>query len=264
MLKHINYKLVVTCAVAVLMLGCAKSIEVLAEFPEPVLVPLPLAMGIRYPTDLTDFTYTEDPELSPEWTIKLGQANLRMFRALFKGMFTKTVELKPEPALELTAELSDEAADESSDESSDQMTDQPTNEPANVTTSELTATQSDPDTDPSFALDAIIEPRLEELEFSTPEQSGNDQFTVWLRYTIRITTPEGELITDWRVTGYGQADEGSMGMGDETAMRKAAITALRDVAANIATSFSSLPAIKTTLLPPATPFMEGTGFFETS
>ena len=191
----------------------------------------PLVMGIRYPTELTDFTHNEDPELAPEWTIKLGQANLRMFRALFTGMFIQAIEL-------------DNAANESTNEE---------NINKENTAEELT----------TAPLDAIIEPTLEEVEFSVPEQSGNDQFTIWLRYNIRITTPEGELITDWRITGYGQEDEGSMGMGDETAMREAAITALRDVAANIATNFGSVPNIKRTLLNSPNPFMEGTGIIAT-
>jgi hypothetical protein len=193
--------------------------------------PFPLTMGIRYPSELTDFAHNEDPELSPEWTIKLGQANVRMFRALFNGMFTQTVELNNPDNENTTAE----------------------NITEENTTGETIAKESTP-----LTLDAIIEPSLEEVEFSLPEQSGNDQFTIWLRYNIRITTPEGELITDWRITGYGQEDEGSMGLGDETAMRKAAVTALRDVAANIATTFGSVPKIKRALLDQPNPFMEGT------
>ena len=220
-LRYINPKLIVVCAASLLIFGCARSVEVLTQFPEPVMEPFPLTMGIRYPTELADFAHNEDPELSPEWTIKLGQANLRMFRALFNGMFTQTVELN--------------------------------NPDSENTTGEITAGKSTP-----LTLDAIIEPSLEEVEFSVPEQSGNDQFTIWLRYNIRITTPEGELITDWRITGYGQEDEGSMGLGDETAMREAAVTALRDVAANIATTFGSVPKIKRALLDQPNPFMEGT------
>ncbi|MCP4000315.1 MAG: hypothetical protein GY727_05340 [Gammaproteobacteria bacterium] len=189
----------------------------LTQFPEPLIEPLPLVIGIRYPIELTDFVHNEDPELAPEWTIKLGQANLRMFRALFKGMFIQTIEI--------------DNATKDSEEAEPQTT---------------------------TSLDAIIEPSLEEVEFSVPEQSGNQQFTVWLRYNILITTPEGKLITNWRITGYGQQDEGPMGMGDETAMRKAAVTALRDAAANIATTFSSVPNIKRTLLNPPNPFMKGT------
>jgi hypothetical protein len=225
-LSYINPKLIVACAATLLIFGCTRSVEVLTQFPEPVMEAFPLVMGIRYPTELTDFTHNEDPELAPEWTIKLGKANLRMFRALFTGMFIQTVELN-------------NAANESADKEN--------------TAEELT----------TASLDAIIEPSLEEVEFSVPEQSGNDQFTIWLRYNIRITTPEGELITDWRITGYGQEDEGSMGMGDETAMREAAITALRDVAANIATNFGSAPNVKRTLLKPPNPFMEGTGIIAT-
>jgi len=99
-------------------------------------------------------------------------------------------------------------------------------------------------------LDAIIEPRLEDFEFSVPRQSGNDQYTVWIRYNIRITTPESERIGDWRITAYGQVDEGSMGLGDENAMQEAAIIALRDAAANISTAFSNAPGVRSKLLKP--------------
>lgn len=99
-------------------------------------------------------------------------------------------------------------------------------------------------------LDAIIEPRLEDFEFSVPQQSGNDQFTVWIKFNIRITTPEAEPISNWRVTAYGQVDQGSLGLGDDDAMNEAAIMALRDAAANISTNFSKAPGVRKALLNP--------------
>jgi hypothetical protein len=181
--------------------GCAHTVDVTGEFPEPVIEPLPLTVGVRYSTELRSYVHVEDPILDSEWTIRLGEANLSMFRTLFAAMFATVVELD--------ATMPGEGAE---------------------------------------GVDAIIEPKLEDLEFMVPQQSGNDQYTVWLRYNLRILKPNGQLIGDWRVTAYGQEDEGAMGMGDEDAMHEAAITALRDAATNIIIGFTSAPGVKDTLL----------------
>jgi hypothetical protein len=187
--------------IAVMLFACAKSVEVTTDFPTPLMEPYPLVAGIRYPAELTDFIHTENPEFQPEWTIKLGTANLQMFRTLLNGMFIKTIELD-------------------------------TDTQANV----------DPE------IDFIIEPRLEELEFSVPQQSGSDQFVVWLRYNLKLLQPDGQLIGDWRITGYGQEDEGDLGMGSGNAMKDAAITALRDAAASIVLGFSKAPGVEEFIL----------------
>ena len=181
--------------------GCSRSVEVAADFPEPLVEPLPLTLGVRYPDDLADFTHTEDPTLEPEWEIRLGEANLRMFRAVFAGMFSRVVEL-------------------SADTAADAIT----------------------------GVDLIIEPRLEELEFSVPNQSGTDQYVVWLRYNLKILLPDNQLISEWRITAYGQKDEGNLGMGSENAMKAAAIKALRDAGANIATGFANAPGVSAQFL----------------
>jgi hypothetical protein len=186
---------------AVVLVGCAKSVEVTTDFPRPLLEPYPLVAGVRYSPELTDFIHTENPELQPEWTIKLGTANLQMFRALLNGMFIKTIELDID-----------------------------------------TQVAVDP------AIDFIIEPRLEELEFSVPQQSGSDQFVVWLRYNLKLLQPDGQLIGNWRITGYGQEDEGDMGMGSGNAMKDAAITALRDAAASIVVGFTKAPGVEEYIL----------------
>jgi hypothetical protein len=181
--------------------GCSRSVDVAADFPEPLLEPLPLTLGVRFTSDLADFTHTEDPSLEPEWEIRLGEANLRMFRAVFAGMFTNVVELSPDSAANAVA-----------------------------------------------GVDLIIEPRLEELEFSVPNQSGTDQYVVWLRYSLKILLPDEQLVSDWRITAYGQKDEGNLGMGSEDAMKAAAIKALRDAGASIAIGFANAPGVKAQFL----------------
>lgn len=180
----------------VCMAGCARSVDVPVEFPEPLIEPYPLVVGIRYAEDLPDFTHIEDPLLEPEWEIRLGAANVRMFDTLFAGMFSKIIEL---------------------------------------------AHDSDQPVDPT--IDLIIEPALKELEFSSPRQSGTDQYVVWLRYNLKLLLPNGEVIGDWRITGYGQEDQGTMDLGSENALRDAAVTALRDTAANIIIEFPNAPGI---------------------
>ena len=79
--RHITITIMIA-AIAVIT-GCAKSVEITTDFPAPVIEPYPIVAGIRYPAELTDFTHVENPELQPEWTIKLGAANVQMFRILF-------------------------------------------------------------------------------------------------------------------------------------------------------------------------------------
>ena len=182
--------------------GCARSVDVVAEFPTPLVEAYPITAGVRYPSELGNFTHVEDPELEPEWQIRLGEANLRMFRALFAGMFETVIELPTDPAATI---------------------------------------------DP--AIDFIIEPELEELEFSVPNQSGTDQFVVWLKYKLTLLRPDGQLINNWRITAYGQEDQGKMGMGSEEAMKDAAIKALRDAGASIVLGFAEAPGVAENILP---------------
>ena len=193
----------------------ARSVDVAesVQFPDPILEPYELSAGIRYPADVADFVHKEDPELQPEWEIRLGEANLRLFRKLFGAMFAEVTELDTDP---------------------------------NVPVPE--------------GIDLVIEPRLEELEFSVPQQTNTDQYVVWLRYNFRFLHPDGQLISDWRVTAYGQEDENDLGLGSEDAMKEAAVKALRDVAASVVTGFPEAPGVADQILPPEPTGVDGMNF----
>ena len=70
--------------------GCSSSVSVQQPFPAPLIERLPLHMAIQYPPALTDFEYKEDGAAERDWTVKLGPANVRMFDAVFSGMFAVT------------------------------------------------------------------------------------------------------------------------------------------------------------------------------
>lgn len=193
-----------TLIAALLLAGCAKSVQVDSSFPKPLMQPYPLVAGVRYPASLTGFSHTEKSINEPEIVINLGTANVDMFRALFSGMFAETVELGSDPSSPVPA-----------------------------------------------SIDLVIEPTLADLEIASPGKSGTDQYTVWLNYNLRLSRPDGSLLGDWKVTAYGQRDQGSMGMGGEDAVNDATVIALRDAAASIVSEFSTAPGIASIL--PAAP-----------
>jgi len=110
---------------------------------------------------------------------------------------------------------------------------------------------SDPNAPVPASIDLVIEPTLADLEIASPGKSGTEQYTVWLNYNLRLSRPDGTLLGDWKVTAYGQRDQGSMGMGGEDAVNGATVIALRDAAASIVSEFSTAPGIAS-ILPAAT------------
>lgn len=100
---------------------------------------------------------------------------------------------------------------------------------------------------PFDRLDLVIEPAVEAFEFSLPRQSRSDQYAVWIRYNVSIHEPDGQLITKWQVSAYGQADSKLLRGG--TAMEAAVVRAMRDAIANIVIGLPEEPKFKAALLP---------------
>jgi hypothetical protein len=96
-------------------------------------------------------------------------------------------------------------------------------------------------------LDAVIEPVLKTFEFALPRQSRSDQYSVWMRFILNVYTPNGNLITSWPVSAYGQSDARTFGA--KKSMEQAAIKALRDAFASIVIGFETEPKIKAALFP---------------
>lgn len=82
-----------------------------------------------------------------------------------------------------------------------------------------------------LGVDALIEPSIDAFEFSVPNQSQTDAFAVWIRYRIKIFDGEGNQIANWPISAYGKSL--SKGIGNDDALRRAAVLAMRDAAALI-------------------------------
>jgi hypothetical protein len=92
------------------------------------------------------------------------------------------------------------------------------------------------------SLDAVIEPELESYEFSTPLESGDPFFTVWMTYRMRMYDAEGRLIADWPIRAYGKSKQKIL--DSDQSLAQATIMAMRDAGAELALEFASQPRIR--------------------
>jgi len=81
-------------------------------------------------------------------------------------------------------------------------------------------------------VDLYMEPQLDAFEFLSPEESRNDKYAVWLKYKIDIYDNKQTLLLNWDITGYGEQNTGSFGVGES--LTKAIDLALRDTGVNLA------------------------------
>ena len=84
---------------------------------------------------------------------------------------------------------------------------------------------------------AIIEPSIAAFEFSLPSQSATDQYSVWIRYTVKVFRPDGTELTAWNISAYGESD--STMLRPARSMEQATILALRDAAATLTVNFAN-------------------------
>ena len=100
---------------------------------------------------------------------------------------------------------------------------------------------------PGAAVDAIIVPVVEELQFSIPAQTRGDFFEIWIKYKIDIYQPDGELVASWPLPAYGKSNSrnfGFMESASDLGLNEATIWALRDAAAHFAFYFPRAPEIR--------------------
>ena len=90
----------------------------------------------------------------------------------------------------------------------------------------------------------MIEPKLEKFEFDVPTGERDEFVEVWLQYQITVYEPDGGTVIQWPVSGYGKSE---LIRDPEDAVQRAAIVAMREAGATIATKFSEQPQVKTWL-----------------
>jgi len=95
-----------------------------------------------------------------------------------------------------------------------------------------------------YSLDGVLKPTIEKFEFDIPVNEKNKFVEVWIQYQLSLFEPDGNMVVAWPVSGYGKRE---LGHSKEDAVQRAAITAMREVGAAIATKFAQQPQIKSWL-----------------
>ncbi len=92
------------------------------------------------------------------------------------------------------------------------------------------------------AVDAVLIPRVQELQYAIPAHTNIKVYEIWMRYAFELVTVEGEPIAEWTMTAYGKTPTAFL-QSDEAAVNLAAVVALRDAGAHFITSFRKVPEV---------------------
>lgn len=98
-----------------------------------------------------------------------------------------------------------------------------------------------PPTDP--VLDAILEPDVLETQVALPQETHSDMYEAWVKYGMKLYLPDGQLISDWQITGYGKAPT-SMFTSRQDGLNNAITIALRDLGAKLVLEFRNAPGVR--------------------
>ena len=94
------------------------------------------------------------------------------------------------------------------------------------------------------ALDGVLSSTLEQFQFDVPRATRDEFVEVWLQYRLELVEPDGNVVIDWEVPGYGKAEISS---SREDAVHRAAIVAMREAGARISIEFPQQPEFQTWL-----------------
>lgn len=187
-------ELVLVSLISSIVGGCASAVDIKANFPPPLIEPLPVRVGLIYDEQFVRYEYFEDIPRQSSWTIFLGDANHLLLDGIFQSMFLEAYPVESVP----------------------------------LSTADL------------FQLDGVLQPELEKFEFEVPIGGDNKFVEVWMQYRLKLFEPDGDLVTDWPVSGYGKAELGNK----EVALNRATVVAMREVGAAISTRFAELPQVE--------------------
>lgn len=92
------------------------------------------------------------------------------------------------------------------------------------------------------AVDAVLIPRVDELQYAIPAHTNVKVYEIWMRYAFELVTTSGDPIAEWTMTAYGKTPTAFL-QRDEEAVRLAGVVALRDAGAHFITTFQKVPEV---------------------
>jgi len=89
-------------------------------------------------------------------------------------------------------------------------------------------------------VDAVLSSTLQQFQFDVPRSNRDEFVEVWLQYRLQLLAPNGDVVIEWEVPGYGKAE---VSRDHEEAVHRASIVAMREAGARISTQFMQQPQV---------------------
>lgn len=96
---------------------------------------------------------------------------------------------------------------------------------------------------PDSTIDGILAPEVEEMQFALPNETKSDLYEVWIKYKVKLFNPNGDVVADWPVTGYGKSSTEFLKSRDK-GLQSAINSAFRDAGAKLSLNFTRVPPIR--------------------
>ena len=94
---------------------------------------------------------------------------------------------------------------------------------------------------------AVLQPQIQEVQIASPTTDKDEFHEAWIKYRLRLSTPQGQELTSWELSAYGKQRAAMIG-GGNSGLTAAVREAMRDAAAGMALIFRNGDAFRTRLL----------------
>ena len=197
--------------------GCAgKQVVVEGNFPTPLLDPLPVTLGVIYPSAFAQHEFFDEAKgrAESDWLVKTGEAQVEFWDILFSGMFEDIVHIRDWETVQSRGADIDGVIIPAIAELQYTI---PTHTNVKV-----------------YEIWMRYQFRLVDVSALHQQEDGVLSFN-----------PE-ERVATWPITAYGKTPTAFL-QTDEEAVNLAAVVALRDAGAHFVTTFGANPGVATWL-----------------
>jgi hypothetical protein len=204
--------LLLLCLTLLIAACGSKQVIVEGNFPEPLLDPLPLTLGVIYPSAFAEHEFFDEAKgrAESDWLVKTGEAQVEFWDTLFGGMFAEVVHIRDWETVERhRAEIDGVLI------------------PA---IGELQYTVPTHTNVKIYEIWMRYEFRLVDISAIHQQEDG------------ALTFNPDERLATWPITAYGKTPTAFL-QTDEEAVNLAAVVALRDAGAHFVTTFGAQPDI---------------------
>lgn len=89
---------------------------------------------------------------------------------------------------------------------------------------------------PAPGVQAVLQPVVQDVQIANPTSDKHPFHEAWIRYRLRLLTPQGQELTSWEIAAYGKRRQTTMGTSN-AGLTAAVRDAMRDAAAGMALIF---------------------------